>query len=198
MLYSNCQRSAMVVACAQKWSRYLLSRHWKALMVLVSTRQHARFSKRVKIIGWLAAVMVRALDCLPRPRRALLNERNVSCLQVPGASVAITIGWLTPILLSAVEGSEHAHGLASNSINWGFILVHGPLMVTLDSAAALPLTSRCLPGHHCASMVRGLPRVVLPLLPREQDFLLLLHLARGPPYSRSLCLPGRDRAQGGY
>jgi len=60
------------------WRSFMRTTHWKTMMDLVTRYGSKTFSQRVAVIGYLA------------------------CITVPGATAAISFGWLAPIFSSMI------------------------------------------------------------------------------------------------
>jgi len=98
------------------WKAFMHTTHWKSMMDIVTRHGSKQFSKRVAIIGYLA------------------------CLTVPGASAAITTGWLAPMVRTML-GQAGTDG-ATDTVWSVFLCLHGGLMVVI----VVPWACVCLCG----------------------------------------------------
>lgn len=97
------------------WRAFMRTTHWKTMMDIVTRHGSKVFSERVARIGYLA------------------------CITVPGATAAISFGWLAPIFSSmlGLQGTG-----PTNDVWYGFLFSHGALMVII----VFPWACVCLCG----------------------------------------------------
>lgn len=68
-------------------------------------------------------------------------------------------------MLTAVDGEAHAHGNASATANWGFVLVHGCVRVRVLLCSMRLLLLLAFVLMHCVVPLMGRPLMIVIVMP---------------------------------